>query len=269
MPSLCCSFCQHANPADARYCNECGGALQLKPCKRCDAINALDATQCHHCGADFTRLPSTAATATSTAAEQQAQGRSSVVRAVERVDADLRRFARRDGPKFARHARAVLAGVVLIGTGGAVYDGDRESMPIGTPTVTRSSAPVDVDRVMSATSPQLSPSKPITVLQVPQSEATNEPVNASNDSLPAMTPASTAKEREPAEARRAKRSPVSRHAGIASPVRASGSARTTLPSYDPPSPSFEPSQYGARSGTCSDGVAALGLCNKQDASGGG
>ena len=269
MLSLCCSFCQHANPADAKYCNECGGALRLKPCVRCDAINAQDATQCHHCGGDFTQSQSTAATVTSTAAEQEAQGRSSVVRAVETIDRDLRRFARRDGLKFAQHARVILAGVVLIGAGGAVFDGDRESMPIGTPTITRVSAPVAVARMVSATSPQLPLTKPITVLHVTQSEATSNPVNTGNDSLPAIMPSSAAKEGEPAEVRRAKRSPVSRHAGITSPVRASASTRATFPSDDLPSSSFEPPQYRTRSGTCSDGVAALGLCNKQDASSGG
>ena len=274
MLSLCCSFCQHANPADAKYCNECGGALRLKPCVRCDAINAQDATRCHHCGGDFTQSPSTAATVTSTAAEQEAQGRSSVVRAVETIERDLRRFARRDGAKFAQHARVILAGVVLIGAGGAVFDGDRESMPIGTPTITRFAAPVAVARVVSATSPQLPLTKPITVLHVTQSEATSNPVNTGNDSLPAdslpaITPSSIAKDGEPAETRRAKRSPVSRHAGITRPVRASASTRATFPSDDLPSSSFEPPQDRTRSGPCSDGVAALGLCNKQDASSGG
>ena len=264
MLSLCCSFCQHANLAGAKYCNECGGALRLKPCAHCDAINALDAAQCHHCGGDFTRSLSTSAAITSTAAEEAAPVRSSVVRAVETVGGDLRRFARRDGPSLARHARVLLAGAVLIGTGGAVFDGDRES----TPTVMRSSAPVAEARVVSATSPQLSPSKPITLLHGPQSEAPNGPANASNDSLPVMTPASAAKEGDPSEMRRAKRSAASRPAGIATPVRASASTRATFPSHLPAS-GFEPPQYRARSGPCADGVAALGLCNKQDGSGGG
>ena len=264
MSSLCCSFCQHANPAGARYCNECGGALRLKPCARCDAINALEAVQCHHCGGDFTQPPPTSAATIPTAAEQAVPVRSSVVRAVETVDGDLARFARRDGPKLARHARVLLAGAVLIGTGGAVFDGDREN----TPTVTHFSAPVAAAPVVSATPPQLSPSKPITVLQVPQSEAPNGRANAGNDSLPVMMPASAAKEGEPSQTRRAKRPPASRPAGIATPFRASASTRATFPS-DLPSPGFEPPQSRTRSGPCTDGVAALGLCNKQDGSGGG
>jgi len=311
MSSLC-SFCQHTNPADARYCNECGCALQLKPCERCDAINALDATHCHHCGGDFTRSPSTAgtaaSTAASTAAEYEAQVRSSVVRAVEMVGGDLRRFPRGDGQKFARQVRAILGAAVLIAASGAVFYGDRESVPIGAPTATRSSARVDDARVAFAPSPQLPPTKPITVLQVPHSEPTNSVLNAGNGwrdnasserastvprqdpkalsagaterpassvsksiatALPAITAANAANVGAPGQSRRAKQSSVSKRAGMASSARASPYAATTFPSNDLPSSSFEPPQYRTPSGTCSDGVAALGLCNKQDASSGG
>ena len=49
MSPICCSFCQHPNPADANYCNGCGNALTLQPCVHCDAINDLHAVQCHVC----------------------------------------------------------------------------------------------------------------------------------------------------------------------------------------------------------------------------
>ena len=52
MSSVCCS-CQRANPDGAKFCNECGWSLRLKPCQRCDAINDCDAAKCAHCGADF------------------------------------------------------------------------------------------------------------------------------------------------------------------------------------------------------------------------
>jgi len=45
-----CAFCRHANPADAKFCNECGNTLRLRPCERCDAVNDVDAAQCHFCG---------------------------------------------------------------------------------------------------------------------------------------------------------------------------------------------------------------------------
>lgn len=50
MASLTCSFCNHANPVGAKFCNECGSPLGLRPCAHCDAINDVDAKYCHHCG---------------------------------------------------------------------------------------------------------------------------------------------------------------------------------------------------------------------------
>ena len=52
MSSVSCP-CQHNNPADAKFCNQCGQPLRLKPCARCDAINYVGARKCDHCGADF------------------------------------------------------------------------------------------------------------------------------------------------------------------------------------------------------------------------
>ena len=46
-----CLFCSHSNPARAKYCNECGSPLHLKPCKECDAINNAAAEACYKCGA--------------------------------------------------------------------------------------------------------------------------------------------------------------------------------------------------------------------------
>jgi hypothetical protein len=46
-----CSFCDHRNPAGAKFCNECAFPLHLKPCNQCDAINDQAATNCYKCGA--------------------------------------------------------------------------------------------------------------------------------------------------------------------------------------------------------------------------
>jgi Double zinc ribbon len=48
-----CSFCNHANPAGAKYCNDCGSPLHLKPCHQCDAINDRVASNCYSCGTQF------------------------------------------------------------------------------------------------------------------------------------------------------------------------------------------------------------------------
>ena len=57
MPTSRCLFCQHANPASAKFCNECGSGLRLQPCERCDAINDRDAAHCHHCGVALAPSP--------------------------------------------------------------------------------------------------------------------------------------------------------------------------------------------------------------------
>jgi hypothetical protein len=46
-----CGFCDHRNPAGARFCNECAAPLDLKPCSRCQAVNERAATACRECGA--------------------------------------------------------------------------------------------------------------------------------------------------------------------------------------------------------------------------
>lgn len=44
-----CPFCEQANPADAKFCNACGGALHLVPCPRCGAVSDVTATACYQC----------------------------------------------------------------------------------------------------------------------------------------------------------------------------------------------------------------------------
>lgn len=53
MPSSSCRFCRHANPPGAKFCNECGSPLHLRPCPRCEAVTDAGAGTCHQCGAAF------------------------------------------------------------------------------------------------------------------------------------------------------------------------------------------------------------------------
>jgi len=45
-----CIFCAHVNPSGAKFCNDCGSPLHLKPCRQCDAINDRGARRCYNCG---------------------------------------------------------------------------------------------------------------------------------------------------------------------------------------------------------------------------
>lgn len=53
MSTLSCRFCEHRNPAGAKFCNECGSPLAFKPCPNCEAIADASAEQCHQCGTLF------------------------------------------------------------------------------------------------------------------------------------------------------------------------------------------------------------------------
>ena len=44
--SLSCRFCHHANPSGAKFCNECGSPLHLRPCPRCEAVTDASAGAC-------------------------------------------------------------------------------------------------------------------------------------------------------------------------------------------------------------------------------
>lgn len=46
-----CRFCDHVNPAGAKFCSECGGALHLLPCPRCGAVSQVTAAVCYQCQA--------------------------------------------------------------------------------------------------------------------------------------------------------------------------------------------------------------------------
>lgn len=50
MRPLDCPFCEHQNPAGAKFCNDCGSPLHLTPCEQCGAVNNLTDPHCWRCG---------------------------------------------------------------------------------------------------------------------------------------------------------------------------------------------------------------------------
>jgi hypothetical protein len=53
MATLSCRFCTHANPEGAKFCNDCGAPLHLRPCPQCEAITDASEAHCHQCGASL------------------------------------------------------------------------------------------------------------------------------------------------------------------------------------------------------------------------
>ena len=62
MPLTRCRYCEHDNPADAKFCGSCGGALTLPPhlasCPRCGTVNPITATVCCWCNDQLHRRKS-------------------------------------------------------------------------------------------------------------------------------------------------------------------------------------------------------------------
>ena len=57
MALIRCQYCEQGNPAEARFCNACGGALHLPPhlasCPRCGTVNPVASTVCCWCRAQL------------------------------------------------------------------------------------------------------------------------------------------------------------------------------------------------------------------------
>jgi len=106
--SLSCSFCQHLNPADAKFCNECGAPRHLTLCARCDAINDVHAELCHACGEPLAR-----ATAVESAEARPPTERSSIVQALETIEGDVAPVARPPTVAHADHPATLHPRVAL------------------------------------------------------------------------------------------------------------------------------------------------------------
>lgn len=46
-----CTFCDHVNPPQSKFCNACGAPLHLTLCPNCDALNDKTASACYKCDA--------------------------------------------------------------------------------------------------------------------------------------------------------------------------------------------------------------------------
>ena len=51
-----CHFCDHVNPAGAKFCTDCGSPLDVKRCSRCNAVNDQAARFCSTCSMGFPAL---------------------------------------------------------------------------------------------------------------------------------------------------------------------------------------------------------------------
>lgn len=52
-----CAYCDHPNPVGTNFCNDCGAALHLQPCRQCGAVSVIKARNCPSCKAPFPERP--------------------------------------------------------------------------------------------------------------------------------------------------------------------------------------------------------------------
>ncbi|MCV2356057.1 zinc ribbon domain-containing protein [Paucibacter sp. B2R-40] len=49
-----CPYCDHVSPAGSKFCNDCGAALHLRPCPHCGSVNDItQSTHCSRCNGDL------------------------------------------------------------------------------------------------------------------------------------------------------------------------------------------------------------------------
>ncbi len=52
-----CAYCDHPNPVGTNFCNDCGAALHLQPCRQCGAVSVVKARHCPSCKSPFPERP--------------------------------------------------------------------------------------------------------------------------------------------------------------------------------------------------------------------
>jgi hypothetical protein len=52
-----CAYCAHPNPLGTNFCNDCGAALHLQPCRKCGAVSVATASSCRSCKQPFPERP--------------------------------------------------------------------------------------------------------------------------------------------------------------------------------------------------------------------
>jgi hypothetical protein len=300
MSSICCSFCNHANPCDAKYCNECGNTLGLRPCDVCDAVNDLNATRCHVCDAtlgetsakdptadpcsavwsvtsatDTTDADASAAVLNSTSNEDAStfertptpDESASVVRALERFHADLATIRRARSSHKTR--RLFVASVVLVAAAG-VFAGDQHESARSSTNVSDAMPARFAEAATASQAAQQLRVDSMSVRKAPipaSPRATsgaigNLPASQLSLALPAatMTSDGTRAASTSNVATTAMESPGTRGA----PHRALTRVMTESVTREPASEPVESLPYPIAPGRCTQSVAALGLCRGQD-----
>jgi len=246
MVATVCAFCSHSNAAGSSFCNDCGAALKLILCPRCEAVNHRSDPHCHKCGADLHGAPTSA-----TASNDHAP-----------VDEPVA-AAEPPAPPIAAPTRNVAAvALIVIGLAAAAsfayYHRDADvpvssALPVSAAIPEVLQAAVAPDTTQAAeTQPKSSPA----IVSDANGESSNDSADAPAPAPVPPEPATAAKNTADARPQR----PRDREAS--SRPKAAATVPVVPPELRPPPQNSAANLRPAAS--CTDAVAALGLCNRSN-----
>ena len=258
-PITQCPYCEHVSPAESKFCNECGAALHLMPCPHCGAVNDITvATACYRCHGELRSIPSAALAASATTPAGTAHAESTS------AQSDASPYVMPEPPTRRRPYTLVVA-IMLIAFAAAGYYAVRQRSALNVRESARTEmesrgTPVDTNTNAGAGN----------IVKAP-ADAVPNPVPAT-----AVVPVEVKTARPGAEP---PRDATTAPAPIATTATRSGAARSVAAREaieSPPPASVAPELARARAdaakgldqqipiiATCSDAVAALGLCKSE------
>ena len=261
MSPICCSFCQHANPSEAKFCNECGNTLEVELSDSSYAVGDAYATRLHGQASRPTLEKETSTIERTTTPDDS----TSVVRALERFHADLARI------RYARSSRKTrrlfVASIVVLSAAG-VFAGDQHES---------ARSPTNLSHAMPARFAEAATaSQAAQQLRVGSMPVRTDPIAASPRStsgaianLPAVSLAPPTATVTSDGTRAPSRSNVTTTAMERPEIRGAqhrapaGAMAQSVPP-EPTSVPVESVPYPIAPARCTQSVAALGLCRGQD-----
>ncbi len=254
-----CQYCEHANPADAKFCTGCGAPLHLIPCPQCGAVNQKTSKTCYQCHGELRESTEILlASAPATASEEAAGNADSTAMLASPYASP---------PPTPQRQPLFVVAIIFVAFAAAAYFAYQQR------------SPVDVQKT---TETATRPENPPTSSKTTEPSATNASVGIINTAPPAMKPAAaptpvpevlvekpaSLPSVEPGEAgsqlqRQSTGTPRNRTSRRNTPtetVISAESSATANGARTVPSAASGIEKPSPRTGPCTEAIAALGLC---------
>ena len=250
-----CQYCEHANPADAKFCAGCGAPLHLIPCPLCGAVNQKTSKTCYQCHGELRESTEILLAGAPASASEEAAGDAKSAAMPSPYISQ---------PPATQRQPIVVVGIILVAFAAAAYFAYQQR------DMVYSNAPAAVPG--TATVP----------VKTPGPSPVNSSAGAINKASPAVKPAENAAPVPVAPSKDVTTADAVR-AGEPKPSKVDDAADRTAPSNPLPAaasrtarrraqaePAVSPEvavrassgleKQAPRIGPCTEGLAALGLC---------